>query len=218
MVSLMSLFEFPPWTNKIRMLAGAGLGGGVFYILLIVTFGFSPKTTDVGYMPEQPIPFSHALHAGEMGMDCRYCHQTVEQAAHAAVPSTETCMACHSNVALKSEKLKPLHKSWETNTPVEWIRVHDLPDYVYFDHSAHLHAGVGCVSCHGRIDQMEVVYQEEPLSMGWCLDCHRNPEPNLRPKHAITQMDWVSDDPGLGARLREAYNVNPREDCSTCHR
>ena len=127
-------------------------------------------------------------------------------------------MACHSKVALKSEKLKPLHKSWETNTPVEWIRVHDLPDYVYFDHSAHLHAGVGCVSCHGRIDQMEVVYQEEPLSMGWCLDCHRNPEPNLRPQHAITQMDWVSDDPGLGARLREANNVNPREDCSTCHR
>ena len=215
----MSVFNFPPWTNKIRVLAGAGIAGGAFYAVLIVTFGFSPKTTDVGYQPIQPVPFSHALHAGELGMDCRYCHTTVEKADHAAIPPTETCMGCHSRVHVESEKLAPVRASWESGEPIEWIRVHDLPDYAYFNHAAHVTKGIGCVSCHGRIDKMEIVKQDQPLSMGWCIDCHRAPEEHLRPKELITAMDWRSENQlKQGLELKKAYNVNPSQDCSTCHR
>ena len=215
----MSVFNFPPWTNKIRVLAGAGVAGGAFYAILIVTFGFSPKTTDVGYQPVQPVPFSHALHAGELGMDCRYCHTTVERADHAAIPPTETCMGCHERVHVDSEKLAPVRESWKTGQPIEWIRVHDLADYAYFNHAAHVTKGIGCVSCHGRIDKMEIVKQTEPLSMGWCLDCHRAPEEHLRPKELITAMDWRSENQiEQGLELKKAYNVNPSQDCSTCHR
>ena len=215
----MSVFNFPPWTNKIRVLGGLAIAGGGFYAVLIVTFGFSPSTTDVGYQPTQPVPFSHALHAGELGMDCRYCHTTVERATHAAIPPTETCMGCHSRVHTESEKLAPVRASWESGEPIEWVRVHDLPDYVFFNHAAHVTKGVGCVSCHDRIDKMEVVQQKKPLSMGWCIDCHRAPEEHLRPKEFITAMDWRSENQlEQGLELKKAYNVNPSEDCSTCHR
>ena len=166
--------------------------GGLVYATLIVYFGFSPKATDVGYTPEQPVPYSHALHVGQLGVDCRYCHNTVETTAHAAIPPTQTCMNCHSHIRASSEQLIPVRSSYATGMPVEWIRVHDLPDFVYFNHSAHVRRGVGCVSCHGRIDTMDVVYQVEELSMGWCLDCHRNPERHLRPAEYVTQLDWVA--------------------------
>lgn len=215
----MSDFVFPPWTNKLRNLIAIGVVGGAFFVVVFVTFGFSPKTTDVGYRPEQPVPFSHALHAGQLGMDCRYCHQSVEVAAHAAVPSTETCMGCHQRVHTESRKLLPVRESWANGQPIAWVRVHDLPDYSYFDHSAHIQSGVGCSSCHGRIDQMEVVTQVETLSMGWCLECHRNPEPHLRPVSMVTQMDWpIGASPEEGARLREIHGINPNDNCSTCHR
>ena len=214
----MSLFHFPPWTNKIKYLLGAGLAGGAFYAFLIVNFGFSPKTTDVGYQPEQPVPFSHALHSGQLAIDCRYCHTTVENAKHSAVPATETCMNCHSKLHTQSEKLAPVRASWESGNPVEWVRIHDLPDYVYFNHAAHVQRGIGCVSCHGRIDHMEVVVQHETLSLGWCIECHREPEKHLRPVEFITAMDWKPSDPTIGLKLKEMNNINPSQDCSTCHR
>ena len=211
---------FPRWMNALRVLAGAlALGGGV-YVVALFAYGASPKTLNAGFAPVQPVPFSHALHAGELGLDCRYCHTTVEIAARAAVPPTETCMNCHQRIRTQSEFLKPVFDSFASGEPVHWKRVHDLPDYVYFDHSAHVTRGVGCVTCHGRIDTMERVRQEQPLSMGWCLDCHRNPAPNLRPPELATAMDWVPDRPAaeLGAELMKQRNLKPSTDCSTCHR
>jgi len=216
----MNLFVFPRWANKTRVLAGVILGAAPIYLTFLVWYGASPRTTDVGYMPKQPVPYSHALHAGKLGIDCRYCHNTVEQASHAAIPPTATCMNCHERVWTNSEKLSPIRASLASGKPVEWLKVHDLPDYVYFNHSAHVTRGVGCVSCHGRIDEMEEVYQKEPLSMGWCLDCHRQPEANLRPTEEVTNMDWKppSDAVAYGKTLREKNHLNPPTDCSTCHR
>ena len=213
-------YLFPKWTNLLRPAVALGALGGLIYVVVIVWFGFSPKTTAVGYQPEQPVPYSHALHVGQLGLDCRYCHNTVERAAFAAIPPTQTCMNCHSMIRKTSEKLTPIFSSYATGMPVEWIKVHDLADYVYFNHSAHVRRGIGCVSCHGRIDTMEVVRQVEPLSMGWCLNCHRNPEKYLRPQEFITQLDWVPEEDQLvlGRRLRETYNINPPQDCYTCHR
>lgn len=218
----MSLFVFPRWANKTRVLAGAALGITPLYLIGLVWYGASPKTTDVGYQPVQPIPYSHALHAGQLGIDCRYCHNTVEQAGYAAIPDTATCMNCHSMVRTTSPALAPLREAHETGKPIEWVKVHDLPDYVYFNHSAHVARGVGCVSCHGRVDQMVEVYQHEPLSMAWCLDCHRNPNAHLRPASEATNMNWEPPNgqsrEDFGAALREANNINPPTDCSTCHR
>ena len=192
------------------------------FLVVLVWLGGSPKTLQVGYMPDQPVPYSHTLHAGELGLDCRYCHNTVENAAHAAVPPTQTCMNCHAKIRAESDKLAPVRASHASGMPVEWVRVHDLPDYVYFNHSAHVTRGVGCVECHDRVDKMDVVYQAQPLSMGWCLDCHRKPESRLRPKEFVTDMDWEPAEgetrEALGARLRQEYDLNPSEDCSTCHR
>jgi len=214
------IFVFPKWTWILRPGIAVGAAGGLVYVSLIVWLGFSPKTTDVGYAPVQPVPYSHAVHVGQLGIDCRYCHTTVEETAHAAIPPTQTCMNCHTGIRANSEKLIPVRQSFATGMPVEWIRVHDLPDYVYFNHSAHVRRGIGCVSCHGRIDTMERVYQAKPLSMGWCLECHRNPEKYLRPVEFVTTLDWVPDDDQLvlGRRLREEYNINPKVDCNTCHR
>ncbi len=211
---------FPAWLDRARPLAGVSLVVVPGYLLFLLYFGGAPSTTDAGYQPRQPVPFSHALHAGELGLDCRYCHNTVEHAAFAAVPPTATCMNCHKLITTDSARLLPVRESAATGDPVPWIKVHDLPDYAYFDHSAHVNAGVGCVSCHGRIDTMEEVRQVNTLSMGWCLDCHRNPEPNLRPKQFITDMTWqpTGDPVELGKKLREQYDVNPSTDCSTCHR
>jgi hypothetical protein len=216
----MDSFVFPKWTNALRPALAVGVAGGLFYIVFVVAYGASPKTTDVGYAPLQPVEYQHSMHAGELGMDCRYCHNTVERTAHAAVPPTQTCMNCHKLIKAESNKLLVVRESYATGMPIEWVRVHDLPDYVYFDHSAHLRAGVGCVSCHGRVDKMDVVYQEKPLSMGWCLDCHRSPEQHLRPRESVTQMDWIptEDQRLLGRRLRDLYDVNPKDDCSVCHR
>ncbi len=190
------------------------------YVALLVWYGASPLTLAVGYAPTQPVPYSHALHVGKLGLDCRYCHTSVEKAAFAAVPPTQTCMNCHANVLPDSPKLLPVRESFNSGMPVQWTKVHNLANYVYFNHSAHLNAGVGCVTCHGRVDRMETITQVSKLSMGWCLDCHRHPEPNLRPKDKVTQMDWVpSEDPEvLGARLRKENHINPSADCYTCHR
>lgn len=215
-------FVFPRWTNKAVHLAGPILGLAPVYLIGLIWYGASPSTIDVGYAPVQPVPYSHALHAGELGIDCRYCHTTVETAAHAAIPPTETCMNCHQRVKTRSPRLEMIRNSAASGDPIEWIKVHDLPDYTYFNHSVHVTNGVGCKSCHGRVDTMDVVFQHEPLSMGWCLDCHREPETHLRPVGEVTNMGYEPPE-GLtqwlhGTQLREINNINPPQNCSTCHR
>jgi len=198
------------------------LGGLLpIYGIMLVAWGFSPVATDAGYRPEQPIPFSHRLHAGTLGIDCRYCHNTVEFAARAAIPPTQTCMNCHRQIQKDNEALKPLWTSDESGNPVPWVRVHDLPDYAYFHHGAHVTRGIGCVTCHGRIDAMETVSRFSPLSMGWCLDCHRNPDSSIRPPSEATNMayDPQNERPQSERRnLIESLRLHPSEDCSTCHR
>jgi len=216
-------FVFPRWSN---LLLPAALIVGLtapLYVVLMVAYGFSPKTTDVGYQPEQPVPFSHLIHAGELGIDCRYCHTSVEDSSHSVIPPTQTCMNCHSQVHLESKALEPVRQSWETGEPIEWVRIHDLPDYAYFNHAAHVNRGVSCVSCHGRVDRMEEVYQHEPLSMAWCLECHRNPEPHLRDPALVTDLGWEFEGTSEEERLyhqwwKEVNQINPGEDCSVCHR
>ena len=185
-----------------------------------VWYYFTPKYFRVGYQPIQPVAFSHATHVEQLGMDCRYCHTTVETAAQASLPPTQTCMNCHSSVFTQSEKLAPVRESNATGNPIMWVRVHNLPDFAYFNHSAHVTRGIGCENCHGRIDKMDVVYQAKPLTMGWCLSCHRQPEKYLRPKDAVTSMGFApaGDQLEIGKALRDEYNINPSTDCSTCHR
>jgi hypothetical protein len=211
---------FKQRTNRIPLYLMAGLAllivgiiGGLWY------FG-SPRFTDVGYRPQQPVPYSHKLHAGDLGIDCRYCHNLAEVSTHANVPPTQTCMNCHKLILPESSKLLPVRESWATNVPIAWERVHQLPDYAYFNHSAHLAAGVGCSTCHGNIAEMEVVQQAQPLSMGWCLDCHRHPDDALRPREELTSMTWKpgADQARFAAQVRKDKKLNPPLDCSGCHR
>lgn len=217
----MSRYVFPRWSNLLLPTIGVVALVVPLYAALMVAYGFSPRTLDVGYQPEQPVPFSHAMHAGVLGMDCRYCHTSVENASFAAIPPTQTCMNCHTQIQKDSPRLAKVWESYQTGKPIDWIKVHALPDFAYFSHAAHVNRGVGCVSCHGRIDQMEVVSQHAPLSMGWCLECHRNPDPNLRPVAQVTNLAWdqkVQLTPEERLSLKELFNINPSENCSTCHR
>lgn len=208
---------FPKKLNLLPLVA-AVLGAGAGAVATFVAwYYFSPKNLQVGYAPEQPIHYSHKLHAGDLGIDCRYCHSNIEKAAHAVLPPTQTCMGCHAVVKPDSPMLAALRDSWTTGNAVPWVKVHRLPDHAYFDHSVHLAAGVGCVSCHGRVDQMEVVRIDQPISMGWCLDCHRNPEPNLRPKNQITNMSWEKK-PEDEANIAKVSDLQPPQQCSGCHR
>jgi len=211
---------FPPEANKAPLYIAVALVVGGLLTSAGIWYWFSPEFTDVGYQPRQPIDYSHQLHAGELEIDCRYCHAQVEVSAVATVPTTQTCMNCHQLVQRDSPKLAALRESVANGMPVEWVRIHNVPDYAYFDHSVHVGAGVGCVSCHGRIDEMEVVYQTEPLSMAWCLDCHRNPDPHLRPQGEVTNMAWrpPKDQIAFAAQIKEELRLEPPEDCSSCHR
>ena len=175
----------------------------------------------LGEPPEQPIPFSHKHHVGDDGIDCRYCHTTVETGRDAGLPSTHVCLTCHSQLYRDAAILRPLHESARTGKPIAWQRVHDLPDFVYFDHSVHVAKGVGCVECHGRVDQMALTWRARPLQMQWCLDCHRDPAPRLRPRSEVFDMKSVAPGGDAGRRLVAALDVeNTRRltDCSTCHR
>lgn len=216
----MTLFQFPRWTDGFRPLLGIAAVLTPTYIVALFIYGASADTLQVGYAPEQPIPFSHALHAGKLGMDCRYCHSTVESADLAAIPPLATCMNCHKSIQTTSPLLAPLRAAWEGQEPLRWTKVHDLPEFAYFSHAPHLRAGVSCVDCHGRVDQMERVQTEKSLSMGWCLECHRNPEPFLRPREEVFNLGWTTEEDRnvLGAKLRKENGINPRTDCSTCHR
>lgn len=218
---------FPRAANALPVLTLAGVGFGAVLLIGVIWYYFSPKFYEVGYQPEQPVPYNHAFHAGQLGMDCRYCHNHVEQSPHANVPSTQTCMNCHSQVATGSARLLPVRESWATGVPIQWVKVNHLPDYAQFSHAAHVNVGVGCESCHGRVDQMEVVHQVSPMSMGWCLDCHRAPEEHLRDPALVTQMgfnDAVRADRESFARYVSdnrarvaAENIRPPQNCSACH-
>jgi len=215
-----ALFVFPRWTNLLRPLLAVTAVAAPVYIVLLVWLGASPRTQDVGYQPAQPVPYSHALHAGDLGIDCRYCHNTVEVAAKAAVPPTQTCMNCHAKIRTASPKLTPIRESYATGMPVPWVRVHDLADFVYFNHSAHVNKGVGCTTCHGPVDKMSYVWQEKSLLMEWCLDCHRQPEKYLRPKGEVYSVAWKppANQLELGRKLAAEYRVKTQVTCSTCHR
>jgi hypothetical protein len=170
---------------------------------------------------EQPVPFSHKHHVGEVGLDCRYCHATVETDAFAGMPPVSTCLTCHSQLFTDQPALAPLMESWKTGVPLHWKRVNRLPDFVYFDHSIHVAKGVGCESCHGQVDRMPLMRRVAPLSMEWCLACHRHPEQFVRPREQVFAMTERSpDDNTLGMHLVEAYSIDRQRltDCSVCHR
>ncbi len=213
---------FPRWTNFLPiklLIIGAvlstALTAGVWYY-------FTPKYTRVGYMPVQPVPFSHKIHVSQLGMDCRYCHSFVEVAAHSNVPNTQTCMNCHSQVQKGNPKLQQVVNSWKTGQPVEWVQIHKTPDYAYFNHSVHVNRGVSCYSCHGPVNNMSVVYHHESHSMSWCLDCHRAPENALREPKNVFNLDWAppkgTTQQEIGLKLKKEWNVNPPLSCSGCHR
>jgi len=179
-----------------------------------------PSNLKTGYSPIQPVPYSHKLHVGELGMDCYYCHYTVNKAARAAIPATEVCMNCHVRVKPQSPRLQRIRDAYQTGDPVRWVRIHQLADFVFFNHQTHVTVGVSCVSCHGRIDQMVEVKQMQPLNMKFCLDCHRNPAPNIRPVEQVTNLAWQPDrDPAeIGRELIREKGINPPQHCSGCHR
>ena len=185
-----------------------------------------PSYTRVGYTPEQPVPFSHEIHAGKLGMDCAYCHQNVFDSPVASVPTSRTCMNCHdpkkANVKGTSPLLAPVRTSFDTGRPVEWKRVHKLPEYAYFNHSVHVNKGVSCVSCHGQVNEMKVVRHDKLLSMGWCLKCHNDPHENLRPVDKVTDLTWKPPEgktaSEIGSGIEKDLRVKAPMNCQSCHR
>ena len=198
--------------------------GTVFIVAALLTLlamvNRSPWVTDARVAREQPIQFSHERHVAGNGIDCRYCHTSVEDSRFAGIPPTKTCMNCHSEIFSNSPYLEPVRASFSSNIPIRWTRVHDLPDFVYFNHSIHVNKGVGCTTCHGQVDRMPLMWQENTLQMEWCLDCHRNPEKFVRPKAAVFSVDYQPppDQAELGKRLVAEYQIQKLTSCSTCHR
>ena len=198
--------------------------GAVFAVagvlVLLAQINRSPWVTDARVAREQPIQFSHERHVAGNGIDCRYCHTSVEKSRVAGIPPTKTCMNCHAEIFSNSPFLEPVRASFATNQPLRWTRVHDLPDFVYFDHSIHVNKGVGCTTCHGQVDRMPLMWQEQSLQMEWCLDCHRNPEKYVRPRDAVFRVDYQppANQAELGGRLVAEYEIQKLTSCSTCHR
>ena len=214
---------FHPSMNTI---AKASIFGAVFIIAaaawIIVEVTRSPYVTGAGQARPQPVPFSHEHHVQGLGIDCRYCHTSVEDSAFAGIPPTKTCMTCHSQIWTNAAMLQPVRDSWNTGEPLKWTRVHDLPDYSYFDHSIHVAKGIGCSTCHGRVDLMPLTFQSTSLQMEWCLSCHRAPEKFIRPKDQVFNMTYElpADQKQLGAKLVKDYHVVKQQltNCSVCHR
>jgi hypothetical protein len=213
---------FPKSANKLPLQIIIYLGVLVTLATAGVTYYMTPKYTRVGYAPVQPVPFSHSLHAGQLGMDCRYCHSNVDKSGHSNVPTAQTCMNCHNVIKPTSPLLAPVRDSFDKGTPVPWVWIHQTPDYAYFNHSAHVNRGVSCVECHGRIDQMDVVKHAKPLSMGFCLDCHRSPELHVREPGDIFNLGskTIAEKSGAeaGKKFVHDWNINPPQSCSGCHR
>ena len=216
---------FPPNSNSfVTWLIWAG---GIFAVLMMVALPFYARVNNnsVGVPVAQPVAYPHNLHVAQVGLDCRYCHTTVETSNTASIPPTETCMTCHSQLRVNTPQLQAVVDSWNNSTPIAWNRVHNLADFVFFNHSAHVNKGVGCSTCHGPIDQMAGIWKNAPLTMGWCLECHRNPEVFLRPRSEVFNMAYTPlADPiaqrTLGANLVESYHIDTDllPQCSTCHR
>jgi hypothetical protein len=198
--------------------------GGIGIIAVLVTtlaaINRSSYVTDVGVARAQPVQFSHKHHVSDDGIDCRYCHTSVEESSFAGIPSTKICMNCHTQIWAESPILAPVRESFRTGKSLEWTRVNNLPGFVYFDHSIHVHKGVGCATCHGRVDQMPLMWRENTLYMEWCLECHRNPERFVRPREQVFSMDWQppSDQIALGQKLVQQYKIESLTSCSVCHR
>jgi formate-dependent nitrite reductase cytochrome c552 subunit len=218
---------FPKWTNRLpvmliigTLLSGSALVAGVWYY-------FSPKYSKVGYQPIQPVAFSHSTHADQLGIDCRYCHNAVEKSWYSNIPASSLCMNCHNQVLKDDPRLALVRDTAKSGQSIPWVQIHRVPDFVYFNHSVHVNRGISCVECHGPINKMDEVYQNKPLSMTFCLDCHRHPETRLRPPDKITDLNWKwSDNPEEAARLQQANGEKLRHDwkveslqtCSACHR
>jgi len=206
-------------------LARLALGSLLLVALLVAGLYYycPPEYTRVGYAPKQPVPFSHAQHAGQLGISCLYCHVSVEESPHANVPPTQTCMSCHQVIKAQSAQLAAVRESWSNGNPIPWKRVHKTPDYVSFNHAVHVRRGIGCVSCHGKVNEMQVVVHDQPLSMGWCLDCHRHPEEQLRPLNEVTNIgfDWRPPE-GQTQRefrlhMKDQLRIKAPLECAGCH-
>jgi hypothetical protein len=213
---------FPPSVDLYAKIAILGVGvllvGGTYSVYLYVR---SPYWTNVGVTLNQPVPFSHQHHAGELGIDCRFCHTSVATSSYAGMPDTQTCMTCHSQIWKDAPMLEPVRQSYAENKPIKWNTVNEMPGYVYFNHSIHIIKGVGCSTCHGRMDEMPITWKATDMTMGWCLACHRNPASNLRPIGEVYQMDWTTPkDPHVGQALFDERNIQKDHltDCSACHR
>jgi formamidopyrimidine-DNA glycosylase len=208
-------------TNTISRVS---LFGGVALILVVVAtlaaINRSSYLTEVGVARSQPVQFSHKHHVSDDGIDCRYCHTSVEESSFAGIPSTKICMNCHTQIWPESPILEPVRESFRTGKSLQWTRVHNLPGFAYFDHSIHVHKGIGCVTCHGRVDQMPLMWRENTLYMEWCLECHRNPERFVRPREQVFNMDWQPpvDQITLGQKLVQEYKIESLTSCSVCHR
>lgn len=212
---------FSPAANLISRVT---IFGALFALLgalwLMGALNRSPYVTMEGVVRAQPIPFSHAHHVRGLGIDCRYCHSSVEHSASAGMPSTRTCMTCHTEIWSEATMLEPVHASFRDDESIAWTRVHDLPDFTYFDHSIHVAQGIGCQSCHGDVGDMPLMWQEHPLTMAWCLACHRAPEQFVRPREAVFELEYQPELPQevLGPELVERYGIESRTECSSCHR
>lgn len=213
--------------HSTNLIARMSIYGGVFILAALggalYTVALSPYYTDVNVAREQPVPFSHKHHVGALGIDCRYCHTSVEKSSFAGIPPTQTCMSCHSKIWTNAAMLEPVRASYREDKSIAWTRVNALPDFVYFDHSIHVTKGVGCTTCHGPIAEMPLTWRANTLYMSWCLDCHRAPEKYLRPKSEVFNPDYQSpaDQLDLGKRLVTEYkiqNARALTSCSTCHR
>ncbi len=212
---------FHPSTNTLSRLSIFGF----LFVVAVIAWG-AALVNRSGYVTmahvarEQPIQFSHRHHAGQLGIDCRYCHISVEDSRYAGIPPTQTCMNCHSLIWKDSPFLEPVRASFRTDVSISWNKVHVLPDFVYFDHSIHVRKGVGCVTCHGRVDRMNLTFKENSLLMEWCLECHRHPELYVRPREHVFDMQWTppGDQLALGRQLVAAYKIRSLTDCTTCHR
>ncbi len=213
---------FPKSANALplQIIIFLGILGGV--AAAGITYYATPAYLRVGYQPVQPVPFDHSLHAGQLGMDCRYCHASVEKSGTSSVPAAQTCMNCHSIIKTTSPLLEVVRQSYATGEPVPWVKIHQTPDYVYFNHSVHVNRGVSCVECHGKVNEMTVVSHDKPHSMSWCLDCHRNPEQRIRDPKDVFNLD--SQTLAAQGKLADAqkfvhdWKVKPPQSCSGCHR
>ena len=203
--------------------ARVSIFGAIFLLLALfgVAWGLvrSPYMTEAGVIRSQPVPFSHQHHVGDVGIDCRYCHRTVETDAFAGMPSTEVCMDCHSQLWTESEMLEPVRESFRSGKPLSWTRVHDLPDYVFFHHGIHVSKGVACERCHGRVDQMPLMWRQNTLHMEWCIECHRNPIENVRPPEDVLVMGWTpKESTPSPMELMTQQHIQSETNCSVCHR